>query len=91
MPSNVFANTGTNVSVIFLDKANKSDKVLLMDASKLGTKQKDGKNKCFSFHCFPVLSSEYEPYSVLQVWRKAAVFADVDPRTEGELVHPVDS
>ena len=45
MPSNIFANTGTNVSVVFLDKANTSDKVLLMDASKLGEKVKDGKNQ----------------------------------------------
>lgn len=45
MPSNIFANTGTNVSVVFLDRANKSDTVLLMDASKLGTKVKDGKNQ----------------------------------------------
>lgn len=45
MPSNIFANTGTNVSIIFLDKANKNDDVLLMDASKLGTKVKDGKNQ----------------------------------------------
>lgn len=39
MPSNIFANTGTNVSVIFLD-ANGSDKILLVDASNLGIKQK---------------------------------------------------
>ena len=39
MPSNIFANTGTNVSVVFLD-ADSSDKVLLVDASNLGTKQK---------------------------------------------------
>lgn len=39
MPSNIFANTGTNVSVVFLD-ANGSDKALLVDASNLGTKQK---------------------------------------------------
>jgi type I restriction enzyme M protein len=44
MPSNIFATTGTNVSVLFLDKANK-DKVVLVDASKLGTKVKDGKNQ----------------------------------------------
>ncbi|WP_270225807.1 HsdM family class I SAM-dependent methyltransferase [Lactococcus lactis] len=41
MPSNIFATTGTNVSIIFIDKANK-DKVTLVDASKLGTKIKDG-------------------------------------------------
>ena len=46
MPSNVFANTGTNVSVLFLDKENTDGKVVLMDASKLGTKEKvDGKNQ----------------------------------------------
>ena len=39
MPSNIFANTGTNVSVVFLD-ANGFDKALLVDASNLGTKQK---------------------------------------------------
>lgn len=45
MPSNIFATTGTNVSVLFIDKANKSGKVLLVDASKLGQKVKDGKNQ----------------------------------------------
>ena len=45
MPSNIFANTGTNVSVIFLDKANRHDDVILIDASKLGEKVKEGKNQ----------------------------------------------
>ena len=45
MPSNIFANTGTNVSILFLDKANTDGTVLLLDASKLGTKVKDGKNQ----------------------------------------------
>lgn len=45
MPSNIFANTGTNVSVIFLDKANTGSEVFLMDASNLGTKVKEGKNQ----------------------------------------------
>jgi type I restriction enzyme M protein len=44
MPSNIFATTGTNVSVIFIDKTN-NDKVILIDASKLGTKVKEGKNQ----------------------------------------------
>lgn len=43
MPSNVFANTGTNVSVLFFDKSNKADKVILVDASKLGEEYKDAK------------------------------------------------
>jgi type I restriction enzyme M protein len=44
MPSNIFATTGTNVSILFLDASNKGD-VILVDASKLGTKVKDGKNQ----------------------------------------------
>lgn len=45
MPSNIFATTGTNVSVLFIDRANKGGKVLLVDAAKLGDKVKDGKNQ----------------------------------------------
>ena len=45
MPSNIFANTGTNVSVMFLDKGNKDDSAILIDASKLGHDEKVGKNK----------------------------------------------
>lgn len=44
MPSNVFANTGTNVSVLFFDKTKgktDDDTVILMDASKLGEEYKD--------------------------------------------------
>lgn len=42
MPSNVFANTGTNVSVLFFDNARTAQKVVLIDASKLGEEYKDG-------------------------------------------------
>lgn len=53
MPSKIFANTGTNVSVIFIDKSKEHDengneierKVLLMDASNMGKKVKDGKTQ----------------------------------------------
>ncbi|HDO1317081.1 HsdM family class I SAM-dependent methyltransferase [Aeromonas veronii] len=44
MPSNIFANTGTNVSILFIDDSDK-DKVVLIDASNLGEKLKDGKNQ----------------------------------------------
>jgi len=44
MPSNIFATTGTNVSILFLDAANK-ETIVLIDASNLGTKVKDGKNQ----------------------------------------------
>lgn len=45
MPSNVFATTGTNVSVLFFDKSKKNEKVVLIDASKLGEEYKDGNNQ----------------------------------------------
>ena len=46
MPSNIFATTGTNVSILFIDCENTKGNVILMDASKLGTKEKlDGKNQ----------------------------------------------
>jgi type I restriction enzyme M protein len=44
MPSNIFATTGTNVSILFLDATNQGD-VILIDASNLGEKVKEGKNQ----------------------------------------------
>lgn len=44
MPSNIFATTGTNVSILFIDASNDGD-VILVDASNLGEKVKDGKNQ----------------------------------------------
>ena len=44
MPSNIFATTGTNVSIVFIDDSNKGD-VVLIDASNLGKTVKDGKNQ----------------------------------------------
>ena len=41
MPSNVFANTGTNVSVLFFDKSKRHEKAILIDASKLGEDYQD--------------------------------------------------
>lgn len=45
MPSNIFATTGTNVSVLFLDKEADSEQIVLLDASKLGETIKEGKNQ----------------------------------------------
>lgn len=45
MPANVFANTGTNVSVLFFDNSKKAEKVVLIDASKLGEEYKEGNNQ----------------------------------------------
>ncbi|WP_120925111.1 N-6 DNA methylase [Helicobacter pylori] len=52
MPSQVFANTGTNVSIIFFkktpdehEKTPSADEVVLIDASKLGEEYTENKNK----------------------------------------------
>jgi type I restriction enzyme M protein len=60
MPSNIFANTGTNVSILFIDKANATGKAVLVDASNLGKKVKDGKNQ-------KTLLSEKEEQRIIDV------------------------
>ncbi|WRB23473.1 type I restriction-modification system subunit M [Helicobacter pylori] len=45
MPSQVFANTGTNVSIIFFKKTPNANEVVLIDASKLGEEYTENKNK----------------------------------------------
>jgi type I restriction enzyme M protein len=44
MPSNIFATTGTNVSIVFIDASNNED-IVLIDASNLGKTVKEGKNQ----------------------------------------------
>jgi len=68
MPSNIFASTGTNVSIVFLDAANKGD-VVLMDASNLGSTVKDGKNQR------TVLSTEEET-KIIQTFTKKELVED---------------
>lgn len=45
MPPDVFATTGTNVSVIFFDNSRKSENVILIDASKMGEEYQEGDKK----------------------------------------------
>ncbi|RFM29682.1 HsdM family class I SAM-dependent methyltransferase [Deminuibacter soli] len=45
MPGNMFASTGTNVSVLFIDKNADAAGIVLVDASALGNMVKDGKNQ----------------------------------------------
>lgn len=66
MPSNIFATTGTNVSILFLDKANTKGDVVLMDASNLGTTIKDGKNK-------KTLLSEEEENQIIETFNNHKV------------------
>ena len=50
MPSQIFAVTGTSVSVIFIDKegAEEREGAILIDASRLGSKAKDNNNKQYT-------------------------------------------
>jgi type I restriction enzyme M protein len=66
MPSNIFATTGTNVSILFIDATNKGD-VILIDASGLGEKVKEGKNQK------TVLSNQEQSHIIQTFNEKAAV------------------
>jgi type I restriction enzyme M protein len=68
MPSNIFATTGTNVSIVFLDKENKED-VVLIDASNLGTTVKEGKNQ-------KTLLSEAEENRIINTFTQKEVEED---------------
>lgn len=63
MPSNIFATTWTNVSVLFLDRANIKGNIVLMDASKLGKTVKEGKNQ-------KTLLSPEEEQSIIDTFNK---------------------
>lgn len=63
MPSNIFATTGTNVSVLFIDKTNTKGDIVLMDASKLGTTVKEGKNQ-------KTLLSDTEEQLIIETFNK---------------------
>lgn len=63
MPSNIFATTGTNVSILFLDKTADNDNIVLMDASKLGKQVKEGKN-------LRTILSKEEQDQIIEVFNK---------------------
>jgi type I restriction enzyme M protein len=69
MPSNIFATTGTNVSILFIDNANKKGDIVLMDASKLGTTVKEGKNQ-------KTLLSPIEEQTIINTFNKHEAIED---------------
>ena len=68
MPSNIFATTETNVSILFIDKANKED-VVLIDASNLGKKVKEGKK-------FKTLLNEKEETQIINTFNTKKAIDD---------------
>jgi hypothetical protein len=69
MPSNIFATTGTSVSVIFLDNSTKSSNTMLIDASALGVTIKEGKNK-------KTLLSADEEDLIIETFKKKSIIKD---------------
>lgn len=79
MPSNIFANTGTNVSVIFIDKANKDGKVILIDASKLGEKIKIDNNQKTVLRDFEIeqIINTFKKQEEVDDFSKVVTFDDI--------------
>jgi type I restriction enzyme M protein len=69
MPSNIFATTGTSVSVLFLDKSSTSKNFILIDASNLGTTVKEGKNQ-------KTVLSEIEENKIITTFQENEVVQD---------------
>ncbi len=69
MPNNIFATTGTSVSILFLDAANTKGDIVLMDASKLGTTVKEGKNQ-------KTLLSDAEEQKIIETFNRHEAVED---------------
>ena len=79
MPSNIFANTGTNVSVIFIDKGNTNKDAILIDASKLGEKIKIDKNQKTVLRNFEIeqIISTFKNREEVEDFSKLVKFEDI--------------
>ena len=79
MPSNIFANTGTNVSVIFIDKGNTHKDAILIDASKLGEKIKIDKNQKTVLRDFEIekIISTFKKREDVDGFSKVVSFEDI--------------
>jgi len=79
MPSNIFANTGTNVSVLFIDKNNDSGDAILIDASKLGEKVKIDNNQKTVLRDFEIeqIISTFKKKEEIDDFSKVVSFDDI--------------
>jgi type I restriction enzyme M protein len=68
MPSNIFATTNANVSIIFLDTENKKD-IVLIDASNMGAIIKEGNNQ-------RTVLTEIEEQQIIDVFNTKEAKAD---------------
>lgn len=81
MPSNIFATTGTSVSIIFIDKSRTDDdnEVVLLDASHLGTRisLEDGQRT--------ILSEEDEKL-IINTFKKGKEIDDFSVRVDKKIM-----
>ena len=82
MPSNIFANTGTNVSVVFIDKTKQWDTVSLVDASKLGEDTKIGglKKTVLSDNDVRKIVDTFRKNDVIDDFSVAVPYEDFEPK-----------
>ena len=83
MPSNIFATTGTKVSVLFLDKSSSRNDFILIDASKLGTTIKEGKNQ-------KTILSEAEENIIISTFQTNAVVHDFSVFASADVLEKRD-
>lgn len=90
MPPDVFATTGVNVSVLFFDKSAKSDKVILIDASKLGEKYKEGTNQKTRLRDFEVekIVSTFRNCEAVGDFSVAVTYDDIKEKGYGLFAGP---
>ncbi len=77
MPSNIFANTGTNVSIIFISRIKINHNVFMLDVTSFGKKEKDGKNQR-TILSKNELNTIVDLYTKQEVNKKISVLTDTD-------------
>lgn len=82
MPSNIFANTGTNVSVVFIDKAYKRECATLLDASKLGYESRIGgyKKTVLSDSDVKLIVDTFRGNKIVDEFSAVIPFEDFEPK-----------
>lgn len=79
MPSNIFATTGTNVSIVFVNKKMGKKQPVLVDASNLGTPVRDGKNQ-------KTLLSEQEELLIIDSFTSGAITGGISVVVDPEAI-----
>lgn len=79
MPSNIFATTGTSVSVLFLNNSEKTNRTILIDASNLGVTIKEGKNK-------KTLLSTDEEDLIIETFKRRSEIQDFSVNVSSDLL-----